>query len=45
MDAVHRPNENKMSYGWRDGAWLRVEGGISSKIRDQVFQPFDASLG
>jgi hypothetical protein len=19
----HRPNENKMSDGWRDGAWLR----------------------
>jgi hypothetical protein len=25
----HTPNENKMSDGWRDGAWLRVEGGIS----------------
>src|ERR1051326_7479879 len=24
-----RPNENKMSDGWRDGASLRVEGGIS----------------
>jgi hypothetical protein len=23
------PNENKISDGWRAGAWLRVEGGIS----------------
>jgi hypothetical protein len=25
----HRPNENKISDGWRDGASLRVESGIS----------------
>ena len=27
---VESSNENKMSDGWRDGASLRVEGGISS---------------
>lgn len=25
---LHGPNENKMSEGWREGASLRVEGGI-----------------
>ena len=29
--ALHRPNENKISDGWRGGASLRVEGGISWK--------------
>ena len=26
---AHRSNENKMSDGWRERAWLRVEGGVS----------------
>jgi hypothetical protein len=26
---AHRSNENKISDGWRGGAWSRVEGGIS----------------
>ena len=26
---AHGSNENKISDGWRGGAWLRVEGGIS----------------
>ena len=35
-----RPNENKISDGWRGGAWLRVEGGISWKVRNRACQPF-----
>jgi hypothetical protein len=27
--ALTASNENKMSDGWRESAWLRVEGGIS----------------
>ncbi len=27
-------NENKISDGWRSGAWLRVEGGISWEVRN-----------
>src|SRR4051794_28290023 len=38
-------NENKMSDGWRDGTSLRIEGGISWKIRIQSCQPFAPSLG
>jgi hypothetical protein len=38
-------NENKMSDGWRESAWLRVEGGISWKVRNQSCQPFAPSLG
>jgi hypothetical protein len=29
---LHGPNENKMSDGWRDGARLRGDGGISWKV-------------
>jgi hypothetical protein len=43
--ASHRPNENKMSDGWRDGASQRVEGGISWKVRNQSCQPFAPSHG
>jgi hypothetical protein len=39
------PNENKMSDGWQDGASLRVEGGISSKVKTQSRQPFAPSFG
>jgi hypothetical protein len=39
------PNENKISDGWRGGAWLRVEGGISWKVRNRACQPFAASHG
>jgi hypothetical protein len=38
-----RSNENKMSDGWRDGASLRVEGGISSEPRNQSCQSFAPS--
>jgi len=38
-----RPNENKISYGWCGGASLRVEGGISWKVRNRPCQPFAAS--
>ncbi|HZE58869.1 MAG TPA: hypothetical protein VE031_13520 [Chthoniobacterales bacterium] len=41
----HAPNENKISDGWRDGAWLRFEGGISWEVRSQSCQPFAASFG
>jgi hypothetical protein len=34
-----------MSDGWREGAWLRVDGGISSKVRNQSCQPFAPSHG
>jgi hypothetical protein len=34
-----------MSDGWRDGASMRVEGGISSGVRNQSCQPFAPSLG
>jgi hypothetical protein len=30
FDRLITSNENKMSDGWRESAWLRVEGGISS---------------
>ena len=39
------PNENKMSDGGRDRASLRVEGGISSRVRNQSCQPFAPSHG
>src|SRR6266446_482594 len=42
---AHAPNENKISDGWREGAWLRVEGGISLKVRSRDCQPFAASSG
>ena len=44
-------NENKISDGWPAaagklcGAWLRVEGGISWKMRKEACQPFAASHG
>ena len=38
-------NENKMSDGWRESAWLGVEDGISSKVRNQSCQPFAPSHG
>jgi hypothetical protein len=40
-----RSNENKMSDGWRESAWLRVENGVSRKVRNQGCQPFDPSHG
>ena len=40
-----RSNENKMSDGWRESASLRVEGGISWKVRNQSCQPFAPSHG
>ena len=39
------PNENKMSDGWRESVSLQVEGGISSKVRNQSCQPFAPSHG
>jgi hypothetical protein len=39
------PNENKMSDGWRESAWLRVEGEISSRTTNQSCQPFAPSHG
>jgi hypothetical protein len=41
----HRPNENKMSDGWRGGASPRVEGGVSWKVKNQSRQPFAPSHG
>jgi hypothetical protein len=38
-------NENKMSDGWRDSASLRIEGGISSQVRNESCQPFAPSHG
>jgi hypothetical protein len=38
-------NENKMSDGWRDGASLRVAGGISWKVWNQSCQSFAPSHG
>jgi len=38
-------NENKISDGWREGASLRVGGGISWKVRNRACQPFAASHG
>jgi hypothetical protein len=35
----------KIRDGWRGGAWLRVEGGFSWKVRNRACQPFTASLG
>jgi hypothetical protein len=40
MTRVLPSNENKMSDGWRESAWLRVEGGVSWKIWSQSCQPF-----
>jgi hypothetical protein len=42
---AHSPNENKMSDGWREGASLRVEGGISWNARNQGCQSFALSHG
>jgi hypothetical protein len=42
MNALMRPNENKMSDGWREGASRRVEDGISWKAWNQSCQPFAA---
>jgi hypothetical protein len=42
---IEGPNENKISDGWRDSASLRVEGGISWKVRDRDCQTFAASFG
>jgi hypothetical protein len=42
---AHRPNENKMSDGWRESASLWVEGDVSCKVRDQSCQPFAPSHG
>jgi hypothetical protein len=39
------PNENKISDGWRGGARLRVEGGISWKVRNRGCQPFADGMG
>jgi hypothetical protein len=44
-EASHGPNENKMSDGWRESASLRVEGGISSKVKSRDCQPFAPSHG
>jgi L-amino acid N-acyltransferase YncA len=44
-EGFHRPNENKMSDGWRESASLPVEGGISWKITNQSCQPFAPSSG
>ena len=43
--ALHGPNENKMSDGRRESAWLRVDGAISWKVTNQSCQPFAPSLG
>ena len=42
---AHSSNENKMSDGWREGASLRIEGGISWKIKNQSRQAFAPSHG
>jgi hypothetical protein len=42
---AHGSNENKISDGWRGGASLRVEGGISWKVMNRAGQPFAASFG
>lgn len=44
-DCGIRPNENKMSDGWRDGASMRVEGGISWEVKTQGCQTFAPSHG
>jgi hypothetical protein len=36
---------HKISDRWRGGTWLRVEGGISWKVRNRACQPFAASSG
>jgi hypothetical protein len=38
-------NEKKMSDGWRGSASLRVEDGISWRVRNQRCQPFAPSHG
>src|SRR6476469_1599025 len=43
--ALHGPNENKMSDGWRESASLGVEGRISWKVRSESCQPFAPSHG
>jgi hypothetical protein len=40
-----RPNENKISDGWRGSASLRVERRTSWKVRSRDCQPFAASQG
>src|SRR2546421_4524084 len=40
-----RPNENKISDGWRGDAWLPVEDGISWKTRTRRGRRFAASHG
>jgi len=42
---LRRPNDNKISDGWRGGASLRIESGVSQKVRNQASQPFAASPG
>jgi hypothetical protein len=44
-DGVIASNENKISDGWRGGALLQVEGGISMEREERGCQPFAASLG
>ena len=41
----HGSNEKKMSDGWRESAWLQVDGGISWKVRTRGCQPFAPSHG
>ncbi len=43
--AFHRPNENKMSDGWRKSVSPRIDGGISSQVRNQSCQSFAPSHG
>ena len=38
--ALSASNENKISHRWRGGGWLRVEGGISWKVRNRGYQSF-----
>src|SRR6476661_5413804 len=45
IEYAQAPNDNNISDGWRGRAWLRVEGGISWKVRNRACQPFAASLG
>jgi hypothetical protein len=45
MTVAKASNENKMSDGWRDGASLRGEGGVSWNEKDQGSLPFAPSFG
>ena len=45
VECAKASNENKISDGWRGGAWLRVEGRISWEVRNRDCQAFAASFG